>query len=98
MADPTLPKDQQRESIDVLRPSSSQDVDGTLSSTQSSVLDGTVIRVVAEGGAGTIAFGANPTATTTDTYLPQGHVEYFKIITGERVAVFGAVVNVVVME
>ena len=98
MADPTLPKDQQRESIDVLRPSSSQDVDGTLASAQSSVLTGSVIRVVAEGGAATIAFGSNPTAGTTDTYLPQGHVEYFKIVSGELVAVFGAIVNVSVME
>jgi len=33
-----------------------------------------------------IAFGASPTATTSDFYLPSGVVEYFTIKPGQKVA------------
>jgi len=33
-----------------------------------------------------VAFGSNPTATTSSTYLPAGSVEYFKIKGGDKIA------------
>lgn len=44
-----------------------------------------VVRVVTTTAAH-IAFGAAPTATTSDVYMPAGVAEYFAITPGEKIA------------
>lgn len=57
------------------------------SSTQSSALNArtTVVRLVATTNCH-VKFGSNPTATTSDIYLPAGVVEYFKVSASDKVA------------
>ena len=45
----------------------------------------TVVRVVATSAC-YIKFGSNPTATTSDHYLPADWVEYFKVTGGDKVS------------
>jgi hypothetical protein len=54
------------------------------------------IRVVSDAACH-IAIGVNPTATTSDIYIPAADVEYFKISPGEKVAVIGSA-NVYISE
>lgn len=44
-----------------------------------------IIRVVSTTNCH-IAFGANPTATTNDSYLPANVVEYFIVTPGQKIA------------
>jgi hypothetical protein len=48
------------------------------------------VRIVADADCH-IAFGVNPTATTSSIYVPADDVEYFKVSPGEKVAVIGSV-------
>lgn len=63
-------------------------------SAQSAVFGATtrVVRVAASTDCH-IAFGTNPTATTTSTYLPAGAVDYFAVEAGQRAAVIRATVD-----
>ena len=58
--------------------------DGSVQSTAFSA-NTRIIRVVATTDC-FIAVGANPTATTTSTYIPFGSVEYFKVAGAVKVA------------
>ena len=44
-----------------------------------------------------IATGVNVAASATSTYMPAGMVEWFKVIPGERVSVFGGQANITVV-
>ena len=45
-----------------------------------------IVRIAVRGAHAHIKIGYNPTATTADTLLPDGTVEYFEIRSGQQVA------------
>jgi hypothetical protein len=59
----------------------------TASSVQSSAFgaETTIIRVISTEDC-FLKFGANPTAATTDMFLPSGAIGYFGVTAGEKVA------------
>lgn len=69
------------------KPRQNTDVVAYDASTQSVAFNAqtTVVRVVATTNCH-IRFGANPTATTSNVYLPAGVVEYFRVTPGDKVA------------
>lgn len=73
-------------------PKTTQKVTSSGSSVQSSAFGANIeyVRIVADADCH-IAFGVNPTATTSSIYVPVDDVEYFKVSPGEKVAVIGSV-------
>ena len=73
-------------------PKTTQKVTSSGSSVQSSAFGAYIeyVRIVADADCH-IAFGVNPTATTSSIYVPADDVEYFKVSPGEKVAVIGSV-------
>ena len=73
-------------------PKTTQKVTSSGSSVQSSAFGAHIeyVRIVADADFH-IAFGVNPTATTSSIYVPVDDVEYFKVSPGEKVAVIGSV-------
>jgi len=55
-------------------------------SLQSAAINSTVVRLVATADCH-IVFGANPTATANDTFLPANQPEYFVFTPGQLIAV-----------
>jgi len=45
-----------------------------------------IVRIAVRGAHAHIKIGYNPTATTEDTLMPEGTVEYFQIRSGQQVA------------
>ena len=88
---PLLPTDDFGQRIQALRPGLAQTVAVEAASHASAPFSsGTVvIRVVATEPC-FLALGRTPAATTTDHYLPAGAPEYFRIASGETVAVVRA--------
>lgn len=70
-------------------------LDGTIAAAHSAALTSTLIRVAAIDDI-RIAIGVNIEASATSTYMPAGMVEWFKIIPGERISVFGGEANITV--
>jgi hypothetical protein len=70
------------------KPRQNTDVVSYDASTQSVAFNAqtTVVRIVATTNCN-IRFGANPTATVANLYLPAGVVEYFRVTPGDKVAV-----------
>lgn len=74
----------------------SQDVDGTSSSTQSSVIDSAddcAVRIIAKAGL-YVSFGANPTAASGDVFIPANGQLDCRVLAGEKIAVLGGVANI----
>ena len=73
-------------------PKTTQKVTSSGSSVQSSAFGAHIeyVRIVADADCH-IAFGVNPTATTSTIYVPADDIEYFKVSPGEKVAVIGNV-------
>jgi hypothetical protein len=69
------------------KPGTVLNVSFTAASAQSSAVSDSIreLRLVATQNC-YYKVGANPTATTSDTYLPSGTVEYIAIAPGEKVA------------
>lgn len=65
---------------------------GAASAASDAFVSNTLLVRLATDTACFVTFGADPTATTSKTYLPAGHVEYFKVPPGEsyKVAVIEA--------
>lgn len=84
--------------IECLQEYSTEVVDGTSASAQSAAISADFIRI-ANGSAGAvqIAFGANPTATTSSMYLPAGCSELFRITSGQKVAALGGKISISIM-
>ncbi len=83
----------------VLKPSSSQSIDGSSASAQSTeyTLD-SVVRV-ASSAAINIKVGSNPTATTSTMLIPASQgVEFIRVNKGDKVAILGSVAILTVME
>lgn len=74
-------------------------LDGTSAADHSEVLDavGECLARVAAIDDIRIATGVAVSASATSTYMPAGMVEWFKIIPGERVSVFGGQANITVV-
>jgi hypothetical protein len=92
-----MPTDKNGQSIQALLPGETTSVDGTSASTQSAALAAKVIRIAGISDL-RLAFGSNPTATTTSMLLPAGGVEYFRFLPGEKVAVLGGLANITIMQ
>ena len=45
-----------------------------------------IVRIATKGTEAHIAFGANPTATTSSLLMPPNTVEFFKFTSGEKIA------------
>lgn len=75
-----------------MRPTTTQKVNSSGTSAQSAAFAANIeyVRVCADAACH-IEFGVNPTATTSKIYLPADDVEYFKVSSGEKVAVIGTV-------
>ena len=75
-----------------LRPVTTQKVNSTGSSAQSSAFGSNIeyVRVIPDADCH-IEFGVNPTATTSKIFLESKTAEYFKVSEGEKVAVIGTV-------
>jgi len=85
--------------IEVLKETSSQVVDGTSASAQSTAITADFVRIAnGHTAAVQIAFGADPTATTSSMYLPAGSIELFRIVSGTKVAVLGGKISISIME
>lgn len=90
--------DNNRNTVAALRISSVEEVDGSGGSAQSTaVTDESIIRIVSESDI-RVAFGTNPTATSTSTLIPAGVVEYFRLNVNDKVAVLSGVANITTME
>lgn len=72
-------------------PGTTQVVTYTTSSVQSAVFAATTrfVRVTSDSAC-CLAYGSNPTATTSGMRLPFDSVEYFGVTPGQRLAVIGA--------
>ena len=73
-----------------------QVVDGTSATTQSTVIDAnadSLVRIAATADI-YIAIGTNPTASATTILLPAGSVEWFEIPAAAKIAVFGGKANI----
>jgi len=55
-----------------------------------------VVRVVSADDV-YVTIGPTPTATTSDTFIPAGVVEYLKVLHGDKIAVTGGILNVTIM-
>ena len=89
MATPTaMVTDHQGRPIPALTPGDSQRVAVGSSSTQSTALSSEtiIVRVVADVDC-YLAFGDNPTATTSDLFLAAGSAEYFGVTPATKIAV-----------
>lgn len=75
------------ETVPCLKLSSTEKVATTNQSTAAT--EDKIVRLIADGDAH-IAFGTNPTATTSDIYLPANQVEYVVLEEGDKVSVLGA--------
>jgi sialic acid synthase SpsE len=75
-----------------MRPLTTQKVTSTGTSTQSSAFSDNIeyIRIIPDADCH-IEFGTSPTATTSKIFLESKNYEYFKISSGEKVAVIGSV-------
>ena len=73
--------------VQAMAPGASQSVATSGSSAQSAAFgtDTTVVRLMASQDV-YLAFGSNPTATSTGLHLPAGVPEYFAVTAGEKVA------------
>ncbi len=73
--------------VQAMRVWSAQNVTTSGTSARSTALDGDtrVVRLVATT-ATWLAFGSNPTATTSGTYLPAESVEYFTVAGSSKIA------------
>lgn len=69
----------------VIFPGASQKVSYTASSAQSQAINTTVIRLVSTTDC-FVAIGENPTATTSDMFIPSGNVEFFAIQLNHKVS------------
>lgn len=77
---------------------STEAVDGSVSTTNSTtVTETSIMRVVSTSNIN-IDIGTSPTATTSTALLPAGVVEYFKLNPTEKIAVLGGVANISTME
>lgn len=97
---PHQPKDTYGSAVQVLRPEDDEHyvLDGSgPSSVQSDQLYGVVIRVVAIDAAAFIEFGEDPTASATDMILPANTPEYFRVNYGEKIAIYGGIVDLTIM-
>lgn len=72
----------------------SQNVDGTLASAQSAVIDGNLVRIVSADNALRVLIGANPTALATSILIPALGELWLPIIPGLKVAVLGGIANI----
>lgn len=83
----TAAKDQNGHTLQCIAIGTTQNRTFTGTTAQSSAVGATtnIVRVVATQNCW-IKFGASPTATTSDIYLPSGVVEYFKITPGHKIA------------
>ena len=60
---------------------------GTSSSQSSTIVTGSgLVRIATKGCEAHIAFGANPTATTSDVLIPPDWVEIFAFKSGDKIA------------
>lgn len=75
-----------------MRPLTTQKVNSTGTSTQSSAFGDNIeyVRIISDADCH-IEFGTNPTATSSKIFLEAKSFEYFKISSGEKVAVIGSV-------
>jgi hypothetical protein len=84
---PEMPQDTGSNAIQALRPQHDQTPVAFDGSAQSSAFDAAtqVVRLVATQDCH-LAFGTNPTATISAMILPALAPEYFKVLSGEKVA------------
>ena len=80
--------------ISVVHLSSSQDVDGSAASAQSTALEGYLVRIVSIDNAIRVLAGANPTATDTDILISAFGELWLPILPGWKVAVKGGKANI----
>ena len=81
------PRDDNSAVIQVLKPESTQRIAEDGSTTAFSRI--TIVRIVCDDNAH-IDIGTTPAASSSTTYMPQNHVEYFKVNEGESISVTGA--------
>ena len=89
MSTPTeMVTDHRGRPIPALTPGDSQRVAVGVSSAQSAALgsETIIVRAIADVDC-YLAFGANPTATTSDLFLAAGAAEYFGVTPGTKIAV-----------
>lgn len=72
-------------------PGTTQVITFTTSSVQSTAFAATTrfVRVISDG-AGCLAYGSNPTATTSSMRIAADSPEYFGVMPGQKLAVIGA--------
>ena len=86
-------------SISSFKEVSTQFLDGTSSSAQSTAIDSELIRIATLDANVFLEFGTNPTAEAdVNMILPKNSVEYFKITKGQKVAVIGGKISISIME
>jgi len=84
--------------IQALRINSTQAVDGTSATTQSTAFTTVgIIRVVSNVDIN-IAQGSSPSATTSTCFIPAGSIEYFRVNENDKIAVLGGIGNITLME
>ena len=59
--------------------------------------DDAIVRVVCDGDSN-IDFGPSAEAAVTDTWMPDNHVEYFKVLQGDKIGVIGGTMYVDIMK
>lgn len=82
----------------VMKPGNTQVVDGTSASAQTSVYSTRNVIYLCSTGAFNLAVGTNPTASNSTMYIPAGLPTYIRVDQGNKIAVFGASVNITTME
>ncbi len=83
-----------------MTPGAAQNVDGSVAHTESTVIDAdnaVYVRMVSENSAIRYIVGETPEATTNDTILPAGVVEKILIPVGNKISVFGGILNITKM-
>lgn len=97
MTVPLKPLDANSSPIEAFRPSEVFNIDGTSASAQTEEFaTETLVRITSESDIN-IAFGVDPTASSSTLFLPTPVVEYFKVHKGDKIAVLGGVANISVM-
>ena len=91
-----LTRDANGELIQVMNLHSPQDVDGTSASTQSTAIEGDLVRICAVDADIRFLIGADPEALTTSHFLPQGGEIWMPITSGNKVAVLGGKANIAI--
>lgn len=92
--------DDNSNAIPVMRPGSTQVVDGSSASAQTAqAFSGAKVVYLCSASAYYVKVGSNPTAASSDSMLVPGNVPlYIRVNNGEKIAVEGASVNITTME